>query len=157
VSSIHSSDSLSLPVTLAYRRSTSAVSGVHPEHGSYWKFANGIFLIYDTNQNPEAITPPSPELMAEMGKFIGEATQAGVVVTTGALQPTSTRLRLSGGTFSVTDGPYIEAKELLGGFAVIQVNSLEEAIAWSKRFRQIVGDGESEIVRLFGPDDFGPA
>ena len=57
----------------------------------------------------------------------------------------------------MTDGPYIEAKELLGGFAVIQVNSLEEAIEWSKRFRQIVGDGESEIVRLFGPEDFGPA
>ena len=115
------------------------------------------FMIYDTTQNPEAITPPSPELMAEMGKFIEEATKAGVVVATGALQPTSTRLRLSGGTFSVTDGPYIEAKELLGGFAVIQVNSLEEAIEWSKRFRQIVGDGESEIVRLLGPDDFGPA
>ena len=86
-----------------------------------------------------------------------EATKAGVVVTTGALQPTSTRLRLSGGKFSVTDGPYIEAKELLGGFVVLQVNSLEEAIEWSKRFRQIVGDGESEIVRLVGPDDFGPA
>jgi hypothetical protein len=115
------------------------------------------FMIYDTNQNPDAVTPPSPELMAEMGKFIEEATRAGVVVTTGALQPTSTRLRLSGGTFSVTDGPYIEAKELLGGFAVIRVNSLEEAIEWAKRFRQIVGDGESELVRLFGPEDFGPA
>ena len=115
------------------------------------------FMIYDTSQNPEASGPPSPELMAEMGKFIEEATKAGVVVATGSLQPTSTRLRLSGGTFSVTDGPYIEAKELLGGFAVIRVNSLEEAIEWSKRFRQIVGDGESEIVRLFGPDDFGPA
>ncbi len=115
------------------------------------------FMIYDTNQNPEAVAPPSPELMAEMGKFIEEATKAGVVVATGALQPTSTRLHLSGGMFSVTDGPYIEAKELLGGFAVIEVNSLEEAIEWSKRFRQIVGDGESEIVRLFGPDDFGPA
>ena len=114
------------------------------------------FMIYDTNQNPDVTTPPSPELMAEMGKFIEEATRAGVVVTTGALQPTSTRLRLSGGTFSVTDGPYIEAKELLGGFAVIRVNSLEEAIEWSKRFRQIVGDGESEIVRLYGPEDFGP-
>ena len=115
------------------------------------------FMIYDTNQNPDAVTPPSPELMAEMGKFIEEATRAGVVVTTGALQPTSTRLRLSGGTFSVTDGPYIEAKELLGGFAVIRVNSLEEAIEWAKRFRQIVGEGESELVRLFGPEDFGPA
>ena len=115
------------------------------------------FLVYDTNQNPESSTPPSPELLVEMGKFMEEATRAGVVVTTGALQPTSTRLRLTGGKFSVTDGPYIEAKELLGGFVVLQVNSLEEAIEWSKRFRQIVGDGESEIVRLVGPDDFGPA
>jgi len=95
--------------------------------------------------------------MAEMGKFIEEAIQAGVVVTTGALQPKGTRLRLAGGTFTVTDGPFIEVKELTGGFAVIQVESLEQAIEWSKRFRQIVGDGESEIVRLFGPDDFGPA
>jgi hypothetical protein len=115
------------------------------------------FLIYDTNQNPEAADPPSPELMIEMGAFIEEAIKAGVVVATGALQPKGTRLRLAGGQFTVSDGPYIEAKELMGGFAVIQVKSLEEAIEWSKRFRQIVGDGESEIVQVFGPDDFGPA
>ena len=114
------------------------------------------FLIYDPNPNPNA-PPPTPELMAEMGKFIGEATKAGVVVTTGALQPTGTRLQLTGGKFTVTDGPFIEVKELTGGFAVINVPSLEAAIEWGKRFRKIVGDGESEIVRLFGPDDFGPA
>src|SRR5215207_5246976 len=114
------------------------------------------FLVYDPNQTPDA-APPTPELLAEMGKFIDEATKAGVVVTTGALQPTGTRLQLAGGTFTVTDGPFIEVKELTGGFAVINVDSLEEAIEWSKRFRKIVGDGESEIVRLFGPDDFGPA
>ncbi|MCI0574578.1 MAG: YciI family protein [Chloroflexi bacterium] len=93
--------------------------------------------------------------MAEMGKLIEDATRAGVLVTTGALQPQGTRLKLSGGKFTVTDGPFIELKELLAGFAVIQVNSLEEAIEWSKRFRLIVGDGESEIVQLFGPEDFG--
>jgi hypothetical protein len=80
--------------------------------------------------------------------------QAGVLVTTGALQEKGTRLRLADGKFTVTDGPFIELKELLAGFAVIQVESLEEAIEWSKRFRLIVGDGESEIVQLFGPDDF---
>jgi hypothetical protein len=115
------------------------------------------FIVYDTNQNPEAGGPPSPELMAEMGKFIEEATRAGVVVTTGALPPKGTRLRLADGKFSVTDGPFIEAKELTGGFAVIQVQSLEEAIEWCKRFRNIAGDGESEIVPIYGPGDFGPA
>jgi hypothetical protein len=115
------------------------------------------FLVYDPNPNVETSAPPSPEMMAEMGRFIEEATQAGVVVTTGALQPKGTRLRLAGGQFTVTDGPFIEAKELMGGFAVLQVNSLEDAIEWSKRFRKIVGDGETEIVQLMGPDDFGPA
>ena len=114
------------------------------------------FLVYDPNPDPNA-APPTPEMMAEMGQFIDEATKAGVVVATGALQPTGTRLRLSGGAFTVTDGPFIELKELTGGFAVIETQSLEEAVEWSKRFRKIVGDGESEIVRLFGPDDFGLA
>ena len=112
------------------------------------------FLVYDPNPDPNA-APPTPEMMAEMGQFIDEATKAGVVVTTGALQPTGTRLRLAGGAFTVTDGPFIEVKELTGGFAVIQTNTLEEAIEWCKRFRKIVGDGESEIVQLMGPEDFG--
>lgn len=116
------------------------------------------FLVYDPHFDPEAPgPPPTPELMAEMGVFVAEAIQAGVVVATGALQPKGTRLRLSGGKFTVTDGPFIELKELLGGWAVLKVKSLDEAIEWSKRFRKIVGDGESEIVQVFGPDDFGPA
>jgi hypothetical protein len=121
---------------------------------------NMLFLAYDPHydpDSPEAAVPPSPELMAEMGKFIGEAVQAGVVITTGALKRKGTRLRLANGEFTVTDGPFIELKELMGGFAVLDVDSLEEAIKWSKRFLQIVGDGETEIVQLAGPDDFGPA
>jgi hypothetical protein len=118
------------------------------------------FLAYDPHydpDSPEAAVPPSPQMMEEMGKFIGEAMQAGVLVTTGTLKRNGTRLRLSGGKFTVTDGPFIELKELLGGFAVLNVNSMDEAIEWSKRFLQIVGGGESEIVQLLGPDDFGPA
>ena len=112
------------------------------------------FMVYDPNFDPNAdVPPPTPETMAEMGAFIGEAVQAGVLVATGALQPNGTRLRLSNGKFTVTDGPFIELKELLAGFAVIQVPSLEAAIEWSKRFREIVGDGESEIVQVFGPED----
>jgi hypothetical protein len=116
------------------------------------------FMVYDPNFDPNAeVNPPTPEMMTEMGAFIGEAVQAGVVVATGALQPKGTRLRLSNGKFTVTDGPFIELKELLAGFAVLQVNSLEEAIEWSKRFRKIIGDGESEIVQLFDSEDFGHA
>ncbi len=115
------------------------------------------FLAYDPHYNPEGQTPPTPEMMEEMGKFIGEAMQAGVLVTTGALQPTGTRLRRANGKFTVTDGPFIELKELTGGWAVLQVDSLDEAIEWCKRFRNIIGDGETEIVRLYGPEDEDPA
>ena len=115
------------------------------------------FMVYDPNFKPEEAAPPTPEMMAEMGKFIEEAIQAGVLVATGALQPKGTRLRLSGGKFTVTDGPFIELKELLAGWAVIQTKSLDEAVEWCKRFRLIVGEGESEIVQVFGPHDFEAA
>jgi len=113
------------------------------------------FFVYDPNFNPDtATTAPTPEMMAEMGKFIGEAVQSGALVATGSLNAKGTRLKLSGGKFTVTDGPFIELKELLAGWAVIQTNTLEEAIEWCKRFRLIVGEGESEIVQVFGPHDF---
>jgi hypothetical protein len=110
------------------------------------------YLVYSIDPIPADAPPPTPELMEEMGKYIGEAVAAGVVVTTGGLEATGKRLRLKDGKFTVTDGPFIEAKELMGGFAVIKTDTLEEAIEWCKRFRQIVGDGTSEIVRLFGPE-----
>jgi hypothetical protein len=112
------------------------------------------FMVYDPNFDPETAAEPTPEMMAEMGQFIGEAMQAGAVVATGALLPNGTRLKRSDGKFTVTDGPFIELKELTAGFAVIRADSLEEAIEWCKRFRNIVGDGTSEIVQLLGPEDF---
>ena len=111
------------------------------------------FMVYDPNYNPEDATPPTPELMAEMGAFIGEAMQSGVLVATGSLQPKGKRLQLRDGKFTVTDGPFIELKELTGGWAVLNVKSFDEAIEWCKRFRKIVGDGETEIVQIFGPSD----
>lgn len=60
------------------------------------------FLIYDSNSNPEASPPPRPEMMAEIEQFIAEATSAGIVVATGALQPKGTRLRLKRGQFTVS-------------------------------------------------------
>ena len=90
-----------------------------------------------------------------MGQFIGEAMQAGIVVATGGAMPTGARLKLADGKFTVTDGPFIELKELTAGFALLQTDSLEAALEWCKRFRQIIGDGESEIVRIMGPGDMG--
>jgi len=116
------------------------------------------FLTYNPTWNPEAFNePPSQELMDAMEKFICEAVEAGVILTTGSLRPNGTRLKLSDGKFSITDAPFIELKELLAGFAVLQVDSLEEAIEWCKRFQNVLGEGETEIVQLLGPDDFGPA
>lgn len=108
------------------------------------------FLMYSTDPMTEAAAP-SPDMLAEIGKFMEEAFKAGVIVTTGSLQPKGTRVKLSGGKVNITDGPFIEAKELLGGFAVIQVNSKEEAIEWATRFRKVIGEGETEIVQLSGP------
>ncbi len=114
------------------------------------------FLVYDPNWNPDTAKPPTPELMAEMGQFMGEAMAANVLVATGALQSTGKRLCLANGKFTVTDGPFIELKELMGGWAVLRTASLEEAIEWCKRFRKIIGEGESEIVRIYGPEDAMP-
>lgn len=108
------------------------------------------FLVYDPNIREQPSAPPSPEMMEEMGRFIAEAAQAGIIVTTGGLHPKGTRIQLAAGVFTVTDGPFIEVKELLGGFAVIRTSTLDEAIAWTKRFRAIIGDGESEIAQIYG-------
>jgi hypothetical protein len=62
--------------------------------------------------------------------------------------PKGTRVRLSKGTFTVTDGPFTESKELIGGFALIQTSSMTEAVEWTKRFIRVAGDGETEIREL---------
>lgn len=102
----------------------------------------------------ESDTPPNPTMMAEMGQFIEEQTRAGVLIATGGLLPLSrggARVRSKGGKFTVIDGPFTEAKELIAGFALIEVNSREEALEASRRFFKVVGDGEGEIHQVMGP------
>src|SRR5437016_4628953 len=106
------------------------------------------FLMYSTD--PVSPAPPTPELLAEVGRFTEETKRAGVLLATGGLGPTSTRVRSAGGKLSVTDGPFTETKELTGGFALIEAKSKDEAIEWARRFRKIVGDGESVIQEVFG-------
>jgi hypothetical protein len=106
----------------------------------------------------ESNEPPTPEHMAAMGGLIDEMTRAGVLLATEGCQPTAkgARVRRAGEKITVTDGPFAESKEVVGGFALIQVASKEEAIEWTRRFLQVAGDGESEIRQLHEPGDFGP-
>ena len=96
----------------------------------------------------EAGTPLSPQLIAGMAKLTEEMTRAGVFLLAERLQPSSqgARLRLSGGKRSVIDGPFAESKELIGGYAVIQVNSKAEAIEWASRFAQVLSTANVEGV-----------
>jgi hypothetical protein len=95
-------------------------------------------------------TPPDQKLFAEMAAFIEEMTASGVLLATGGLDPAGVRIASAGDDVTVTDGPFTEAKEAIGGFALVEARSKEEAIELGRRFRKIVGDGESRIHQVFG-------
>ena len=106
------------------------------------------FLGYTLASETELPTePPPPELYEEMGKFVEEAVNAGVVVATGGLAPTSegARISLKDGEFTVVDGPFTEAKELVGGWALMECRDMEEALVWTKRFLGVLGEGEVRV------------
>jgi len=110
-----------------------------------------------TVADPDApAAPPSPELMEEMGRYIQEGFQNGTLVATGAMEQRATKIVSAGGSITVTDGPFSEAKEAIVGWAIVNVGSKEEAIELSKRFWSIVGDGEGTIQRVYDPDE-GPS
>jgi hypothetical protein len=114
------------------------------------------FLVL-SKDDPETLrTPPTPERMAAIGAFMAEASAAGVIFLTGAVRPAEAAVTISyaGGKRTVTDGPYAEAKELVAGFAIIDVPSVEDAVSWVSRFAEAAGVGESEIRELFvyGPN-----
>ena len=99
-----------------------------------------MLIKLDPSQAPEG--GPSAELMEQMGKLIDEMTRAGVMLDTGGLSPIeeSSRMQLSGGKQTVLDGPFTEAKEIVGGYALIQVKSRDEALQWGSRFLDVHGD-----------------
>jgi hypothetical protein len=105
--------------------------------------------------------PPPPALMEAMGQLIEQAFKAGTLVDTGGLAPTSatTRVRSAGGRIEVLDGPFSEAKEVVGGYAIMELESKEKAIEAAKEFLQLHSthwpgwQGECEIRQIFGPND----
>jgi hypothetical protein len=117
------------------------------------------YLIVLRGEQPA--TPPPPELMEAIMKLGEEATKAGALLDTAGLAPSAqgARIRLAGGQLSVTDGPFAEAKEMIS-YALYQVRSKEEAVEWAARFMRLHRDlwpaweGESDILRVFGSEDF---
>lgn len=113
------------------------------------------FFVYFTRKDGEPMTPPSPEGMAKMGKFMEESFKSGKIVATGQLPRNTIHVSLEKGKFSVTDGPFIEGKELIPGFTIISADSKEEAIKWAKELRECMGDGVLKMAKLSatGMDD----
>ena len=100
---------------------------------------------------------PSEQLMHDMGKLIEELTREGVLVSTAGLRPTAegTRVRLRRGQLSTVDGPFVETKEVIGGYAIVEVASKEQAVEVTKRFLRVHGDDwdiECEVRQLDGPE-----
>ncbi len=114
-----------------------------------------FMVIHKSNEANEAGVPPSPELVAKMGKFIEETAQSGVLLAGEGVHASSkgARVSFSGGKRVVTDGPFAEAKELIAGFAILNVSSKEEAIEWATRFAEIIGDVEIEIRQVVEAED----
>lgn len=102
----------------------------------------------------ERNTPPSPEEMAAMGKLVEDGMKAGWLLSTEGCLPTSlgARVRRSDGKVTVTDGPFTESKEVVGGFAILKANSRQEAIELARSFLSHVGQGECELRQLYDPD-----
>jgi len=102
---------------------------------------------------PERNSGPTQEEMARMGKLIEDGMKSGSLVAVEGCMPSSTgaRVRLASGQMSVTDGPFTESKEVIGGLAILQARSKEEAIEYVKQFLGVAGDGECELRQLFEP------
>jgi hypothetical protein len=122
-------------------------------------------LIAMANKESEDGCAPKPELMGAIGKLMEDMAKSGTLLEVGGLAPTSkgARLRLSDGKVTVTDGPFTEAKEVIGGYAIVQVESKAEAIELSKQFLQVHADVlgpsyemESEVRQFFDPSEFAP-
>jgi hypothetical protein len=117
-----------------------------------------FMVIVKANKDSEAGVMPSEELLTAMGKYNEELVKAGVLVSAEGLQPSSkgARVRFSGKTRTVVDGPFAETKELVAGFWIFKVKSKQEAIDWVKRApNPFDGESEIEIRQVFEAEDFG--
>ena len=119
-----------------------------------------FMILLKADKTTESGAMPDEKLLTEMGKYNEELVKAGVMLAGEGLHPSSkgARVKFSGGNRSVTDGPFAETKELLAGFWIFKVNSLQEAIDWVKKCpNPLEGEAEIEIRQIFEAEDFGEA
>jgi hypothetical protein len=119
-----------------------------------------VMMFVKGDQEPGQL--PSEELLAAMGRYNEELTKAGVLLDLSGLHPSAegVRVKFSGGKTTVVDGPFTEAKEIVAGYWILQVKSMDEAVAWAKRIPFEAGgepdaEVEVEIRQLFEPDELG--
>ena len=118
-----------------------------------------MVIVKATAESEKEGALPDPQGLLEMGKYLEELTKAGVLLACDGLQPSSkgARVKFTGKSLDVVDGPFTEAKELVAGFWLWQVKSLEEAIEWVKRCpNPHAGDSEIEIRQVFEMEEFAP-
>lgn len=118
-----------------------------------------MVIVRATAESEKEGALPDPQRMAEMGKYNEELMNAGVLLALDGLHPSSkgARVKFSGQSRTVIDGPFTETKELIAGFSILQVKSLEEAIEWVRRGPNCsAGDYEVEIRQVFEMEDFAP-
>ena len=119
-----------------------------------------MVIVKATKDSEQEGALPDPQLIADMNKYTDELIKSGVLLGYEGLHPSSkgARVHFSGKNRMVTDGPFAETKELVAGFSILQVKSLEEAIEWVKRSPNChAGESEVEIRQVFEPEDFAPA
>lgn len=108
------------------------------------------YFVYFTMSEGEPMNPPSPEGMARMGAFMEKSFASGKIVATGKMPREVANITLEQGEFSITDGPFIEGKEMIPGFTIISADTKEEAMEWAKELRQCMGDGTIKMGQLVG-------
>jgi hypothetical protein len=111
-----------------------------------------FLMIYESD--PHA-PPPTPETFVRLGAYTAKMTASGAVILTGGVVRPSRGIKLKsqGGKVTVTDGPFAESKEVIDGYAVVNADSVEAAIALATEFMDIAGEGKGEILRIYDPPE----
>jgi hypothetical protein len=116
----------------------------------YVRYGRAMRFLMTTNGGGPT---PTEQLYEDMARLVEEMTKAGVLLAAGGLDLNGTHVVAEGGKITVTDGPYAETKETIVSFALVEVRSKEEVIELSRRFWQLVSDGEGDIRQVYGPGE----